>query len=221
MLRYTARSKLHANQKALRNMKEIQGWNAIFDHVINSLVIIQGLKVKTHLTFSDRHQTQAQLNYENLLVWQEIWILQPWSILSGDNNTKCFFHFLSPPPPCKMLQMNHISGLRWQVKGGSFKPPKLVKVCLFTYNHSIRSHFPSMGFSATGGKIASMSAALIHMSHVSFVPPAQFSPWTESENGREWKLNTGPKLAHYMSIFTALIWRAGLGDSKERWMEWV
>lgn len=97
MLRYTARSKLHANQKALRNMKEIQGWNAIFDHVINSLVIIQGLKVKTHLTFSGRYQTQAQMNYKNLLVWQEIWILQPWSILSGDNNTKCF-HFLSFPP---------------------------------------------------------------------------------------------------------------------------
>lgn len=219
MLRYTARSKLRAHQKALRNEGD-QGWNAIFDHVINSLVIVHGLKVKTHLTFSDWCQTQAQLNYKNLLVWQEIWILQPWSILSGDNNTKCFFHFLSSPSR-KMLQMNHISGLRRQVKGSSFKPPKLVKVGLFTYNHSIRSHFPSMGFSATGGKIASMSPALIHMSHVSFVPPAQFSPLTESENGREWKLNTGPKLAHYMSIFTALIWRAGLGDSKERWMGWV
>lgn len=219
MLRYTARSKLHANQKALRNMKEIQGWNAIFDHVINSLVTIQGLKVKTHLTFSGRHQTQAQLNYKNLCDRKfECYSLEVfWVVIITPNVSSTFSH----PPPCKMLQMNHISGLRRQVKGGSFKPPKLVKVCLFTYNHSIRSHFPSMGFSATGGKIASMSAALIHMSHVSFVPPAQFSPLTESENGREWKLNTGPKLAHYMSIFTALIWRAGLGDSKERWMEWV
>lgn len=78
-----------------------------------------------------------------------------------------------------------------------------------------------MGFSVTGGKIASVSADLIHMSHVSFVLPAQFSPLTESENGREWKLNTGPKLAHYMSIFTALIWRAGLVDSEGRWMEKV
>lgn len=78
-----------------------------------------------------------------------------------------------------------------------------------------------MGFSVTGGKIASMSAALIHMSRVSFVLPAQFSPLTESENGGEWKLNTGPKLAHYMSIFTTLIWRAGLDDSQGRWMEEV
>lgn len=60
-----------------------------------------------------------------------------------------------------------------------------------------------MGLSATGGKIAGMSAALIHMSHASFVPSAQFSPLTEWENWREWKLNTGLKLVHYMSIFTA------------------
>lgn len=60
-----------------------------------------------------------------------------------------------------------------------------------------------MGLSVAGGKIASMSAALIHMSHVSFVLQAQFSPLTEWENGGKWKLNTGLKLVHYMSIFTA------------------
>lgn len=72
-----------------------------------------------------------------------------WVVIITPNVSTTFCHSL---PSCKMLQMNHISGLRRQVKRGSFKPPKLVKVCLFTYNHSIRSHFPSMGFSATGGK---------------------------------------------------------------------
>lgn len=36
-----------------------------------------------------------------------------------------------------------------------------------------------MGLSVTGGEITSMSAALIHMSHVSFVPAVQFSLLTE------------------------------------------
>lgn len=127
-----------------------------------------------------------------------------------------FFHFLSFFRPLQnAANESHV----WLGKASERRlATKLVKVCLFTYNHSIRSHFPCMGFSMTGGKIASVSAALIHMSHVSFVLPAQFSPLTESENGREWKLNAGPKLAHYMSIFTAFIWRAGLDDSKRgRW----
>lgn len=40
---------------------------------------------------------------------------------------------------------------------------------LFTDNQSIGSHFPPMDLSVTGGEITSMSAALIHMSHVRFV----------------------------------------------------
>lgn len=78
-----------------------------------------------------------------------------------------------------------------------------------------------MRLSVTGGKITSMSAALIHMSHVSFVLLVQFSPLTEWENGREWKLNHKPKISALHVNLYSLIWRAGLGDSKEKWMEEV
>lgn len=61
---------------------------------------------------------------------------------------------------------------------GSFKP-QLEKGRLFTTITALDHIFPPRGLSVTGGEITNMSAALIHMSRVSFVPPAQFSPLAE------------------------------------------
>lgn len=134
---------------------------------------------------------ESNLNFELKTLWDNKY-----------NFSACTFKNDCHKFSCEMHWGNYMSRTRVSVKGSSFKP-QLEKVFLFTHNRSIRSHFPSMGLSVTGGKITSMSAALIHMSHVSFVLRVQFSPLTEWENGREWKLNTRLKLVHYMSIFTA------------------
>lgn len=59
-----------------------------------------------------------------------------------------------------------------------------------------------MGFSVTGGKIASVSAALIHMSHVSFVLPAQFSLLIESEKWKSVKIEHRTKISPlYVNLY--------------------